>query len=1583
MEIPMAARLDELIAENEALKRDVEAQKEAMASLRREQGHLRLIADHAADIIWTMSLDLKITFGSPSFERILGYRPEDVLNLRLESFLTPSSLEKAMGVIAEELTKEQQNGPDPNRSRTLEMEIFRKDGTLVWVEAQAAFIRGSDGTPLGIFGISRDITERKRTEERLRRLNRMLTMLGDCNQAIVRATEEAALLREICHIIVSRGGYAIALIGYPLHDEAKTLNLVAWSGVEEKEIASVPGTWGKGENGCGPAATAIRTGKPCPIKDLLGCPDLVLGREKMMAAGLRSAIGLPLLAGNETLGAVSIFSRELEVFDEEEVRLLNEIAGDLSFGIAALRMRHARERAEATLRESEEKFRRLVENLGKEYFFYQHDVRGVFTYLSPSITAMLGYSREEVLTHYSEYLTDNPINQEVEHHTNLSIQGVPQPPYEVEIFHKDKRRRWLEVTEIPIRGSDGKVAAIDGIARDITERRRAEEALANSERRFRSLIENAPDIISLVAADGTLLYQSPSLHVVTGWKPEEWVGRSGFEFIHPEDQQTLAPVLADLAQRPGETLAGIRYRVRCKDGGYRILEGVARNLLEDAAVQGIVVNARDITERVQAEEALRINETQLSNALKMARAGHWEYDVGSDTFTFNDNFYRIFRTTADKVGGFRMSSADYARKFCHPDDMALVGKEVEAAIQATDPDFSRQLEHRIIYADGEVGHIAVRFFIIKDKEGRTVRTFGVNQDITERKLADQALRDSEARYRSFAQTFPGIAFRVGKDMTTIFVHGSVKEITGYSEGDVAADRPTLFETLAPEDQRAILEEDLPLVMDTGGTFERDARLVRKDGRIRWVHFMVRVLLDTSDKFLYAQGTLYDITKRKLAEAELKNAHDEIHRKSEALLQLNRELENARHLQRAMLDNIPDMAWMKDSKSRYIAANEALGLMCAVSPDKIAGKTDLDLWPPDLAQKYRSDDLDVVHSRARKRIEEPIEDSKGNRTWIETVKTPVMDENHKVIGTVGIARDVTERKTKEDMIKRHVEMLSALNALLGLMTTDMPLEKMLEKALDTLLEVSFLALESKGVFFLAEDNPPRLVMKAQKRLSPVLLEKCATVRYGQCLCGRVAQTNAIVFSSSLDDRHEVTYDGIANHGHYCVPIKSGESQLLGVLTLYIQEGHEYQTWEENFLLSVGRVLAGMIERKTKDEAIAQARDFYLTLFDDFPALIWRSRRDLKCDYCNRTWLNFTGRSLAEELGDGWLQNVHEEERETYVSTFQEAFCSRKPVEAEFRLRRYDGEYRTLLAIGRPYANLDGTFGGYLTSCFDVSERKHLERELLHAQKMDSIGRLASGIAHEINTPVQFVSDSIYFLKDSCKSTADLMAKYETLKDSAARSGYETDLVEEIDRTIEDTDIPYVKEQVPLAFDRALEGVSRVTDIVRAMREFAHPDRKNKVEADLIKAIHNTLVVARNEYKYVADAETDLEELPPVECHIGDINQVLLNLIVNAAHAIADGVGNSGKKGLIRIIAKRDGDDVVIAIKDSGCGIPQEIRGKIFEPFFTTKELGRGTGQGLAIAYSIVVEKHGGALTFESEVGKGTTFYIRLPILSSPP
>ncbi len=311
-------------------------------------------------------------------------------------------------------------------------------------------------------------------------------------------------------------------------------------------------------------------------------------------------------------------------------------------------------------------------------------------------------------------------------------------------------------------------------------------------------------------------------------------------------------------------------------------------------------------------------------------------------------------------------------------------------------------------------------------------------------------------------------------------------------------------------------------------------------------------------------------------------------------------------------------------------------------------------------------------------------------------------------------------------------------------------------------------------------------------------------------------------------------------------------------------------------------------------------------------------------------------------------------------------------------RKDGQRIPVLGTYSPIRDGSGTVVSACSIAVDITERKLLERQLAQAQKMESIGQLAAGIAHEINTPIQYVGDNIRFLRDAFARLEELFQGYDRLL--AGLRSQSSEAVTDLDALAKTTRLSYLRAEIPKSIEDSLDGTGRVAEIVRAIKEFSHPGAVEKTPLDINRAIESTVLVSRNEWKYVADLNTELDaNLPPVLCVPGEFNQVILNLIVNAAHAIADVVADQpGTKGTITVSTERDGDWAEIRVGDTGTGIPDQARSSIFNPFFTTKEVGKGTGQGLAIAYSVIVQKHGGTISFETRMGVGTTFLIRLPI-----
>ncbi|MGA2928429.1 MAG: PAS domain S-box protein, partial [Solirubrobacteraceae bacterium] len=406
------------------------------------------------------------------------------------------------------------------------------------------------------------------------------------------------------------------------------------------------------------------------------------------------------------------------------------------------------------------------------------------------------------------------------------------------------------------------------------------------------------------------------------------------------------------------------------------------------------------------------------------------------------------------------------------------------------------------------------------------------------------------------------------------------------------------------------------------------------------------------------------------------------------------------------------------------------------------------------------------------------------------------------------------------------------------------------------------------------------------------------------------------------------------------------------------------------------------RRRAEQALRESEERWRTLLAHAQEIVMLVGSDRLIEYTSPSIERWLGYRPEEATAAEFTFQSHPDDSPALQRAFDEVGPS-APFRLGHRVRHKDGSWHSLESTLVCLRD-DPAIGGVLITSTDVTERVALERERERldlqrrvSQRLEAVGQLAAGVAHEINTPLQFVSDSMTFVREAIDELLTLIGLYRELLYTDAQIG-----LSERRRTMleaeDQADIEYLLDRIPSAFQRTMDGIARVTSIVQAMKRFSHPASSEMAPADLNDAIETTLVVCRNEYKYVADVESRLGELPLVNCNIGEFNQVLLNLIINAAQAIEEGLAGCAGRGTITISTRVDGDTVVIEVADDGPGIPPEHLDRIYEPFFTTKEVGKGSGQGLALARTIVVEQHKGSLECASAPGEGTKFTVRLPL-----
>ena len=556
-----------------------------------------------------------------------------------------------------------------------------------------------------------------------------------------------------------------------------------------------------------------------------------------------------------------------------------------------------------------------------------------------------------------------------------------------------------QILKFPVPLANGRTG-VGSFVRDVTARRQAEEILRQSEEKFAKVFQTSPYAVLLThAEDGRFLDANDAFVALFGHAKAALLADSTLGiglWANPEDRAAVVAAL-----RRGETVANREFRFRAKDG--RELVGLfSTQSIQIGATTCLLSSINDITERQRAAERLRESEARLSTALDMARAGYWEYDVAADAFTFDDNFYRIYKTTAAQAGGYRMSSADYARRFCHPDDAPLVAREIEAALASADPGYSRQIEHRIRCGDGSVGHVAVRFFVVKDAQGRTVKTYGVNQNVTERKQAEDKLRASLERLQDVAANVPGAIYQlqIGRTgaLEVPFMSSGCEALfeRSVAEMDFAG---LLFDHMHLGD-RALFEHSLAAAAQKMERWNLEFRIAAPDGRTKWLRASANPRKLAGGGILW-NGVLLDITRLKQAE--------EARRESEERLQL-------------LVKNSSDVIAVIDAAGRLRYVSPAEEPFSGFHAEELVGKTIRDVvHPEDLDATLRAFQAAIAQPEKSHRVE--CRHVHKTRGWIpvEIVGQNFLDEPA-VQGVIVSVRDVSERRQAEEEMSRQLAEL---------------------------------------------------------------------------------------------------------------------------------------------------------------------------------------------------------------------------------------------------------------------------------------------------------------------------------------------------------------------------------------------------------------------------------------------------------------------------------------------------------------------------------------------------------------------------------
>lgn len=861
----------------------------------------------------------------------------------------------------------------------------------------------------------------------------------------------------------------------------------------------------------------------------------------------------------------------------------------------------------------------------------------------------------------------------------------------------------------------------------------------------------------------------------------------------------------------------------------------------------------------------------------------------------------------------------------------------------------------------------------------------------ERRTRD--LRRSEERFRSLVENANDVIYALSPEGVFTYISPNAREILGHAPEEMV-DRS--IADYAHPDDLAACEAFVHRVISTG---EKQAgveyRVRCGDGTWRWHTSNAAALKDQHGNAVSYIGISRDITERRLAQEELQMRS--------WFLQM-------------LIDEIPSGIFWKSADGVYQGCNKTLCEWLGRSSDEIIGHTGHDLYPKELADVYQAADNRLLQQPAREQYEYRLQHSDGSERHALFQKASYAGCGGKVDGLVGVVTDITERKKAEEEreqlvhdLGERVKELRCLHALAELLWRDESLEDMLTKAV-TLLPPAW---------HYPELTRARIRFEGREYVSEPFEDtewrQTSDITVGSGVLGTV-EVYYLEQRRELDEgpflkEERFLLDNVARAIGQRIDRKQADERLAAT-AYHLTEFNHLQ----DDLLGPGEVSEKL--NKITDGAVRIFGADFCRIWITKPGDLCESgclhnqpeqdrHRCVDRDRClhlkasSGRYTHLDGpvhrrvpfgcykigtlaagedhRLLTNEVASDPRIHNHEWASELGLASF-----------AGYPLRPPGGETLGVMALFSKRvitADDDALLGSLAHTATLViqganahEEHRLLQAQLAQSQRLESVGQLASGIAHEINTPAQFVSDNTRFLQKAFPKLQQIMTVHGKLLEAIRTGPVASELLAEAEEITRKAKIDFLLEQVPEAIADSLEGLERVTNIVRAMKDFSHPGQQEMCAADLNHAIKSTITVARNEWKYVADMEMDLDpSLPPVPCSLGDFNQVILNLVVNAAHAIADVVGDGGDgKGTITVSTRNDGDHVEVRVHDTGTGIPQENRHRIFEHFFTTKQVGKGTGQGLAIARSVIVDKHGGQIAFETETGKGTTFIIRLPV-----
>ncbi len=1053
---------------------------------------------------------------------------------------------------------------------------------------------------------------------------------------------------------------------------------------------------------------------------------------------------------------------------------------------------------------------------------------------------------------------------------------------------------------------------------------------------YQTILNTVKEGLIVIDRSNNVTFANRAATEMLGYRVEAFLGRQAHRLWHHSYGDGAAfPLNACPIHRAcqhGEPWEGIDVFWR-SDGTAITVDVSAAPMRHNGDAGALVVRFRDISARVKLQEKLRTSETAFEALFNNLPVGVYRTSVDGKILMANsalldmlgyESLAELATVNLETANIMGYSRAEFRARMKR--DGEIVGLESEWRRKDGTPVCLRE---------------SVR--AVKDGEGNIVYFEGVLENVTRQREDAMRLAQEESRFRAISQTASDAIIMAGAENTVVFWNNAAEKMFGYTAEEISAQPLSI---IIPEHLKAQHHERFTAVAtgDPGRIIGKVVEVVarHKDG----TEFPVELSLAkwTSGDEVFFIGILRDISRRK-------------------------ELEKMRRQYEFIVNTSNQMMTFVDAEHRFTAVSDAYCRAHRKSREDLVGKTVAEVWGDGAYRAGIKPNLDRAFAGQMFHFHGWVNLAAYGQRYVKVTYSPYRNHRNEVSHVVVVTQDLTDFKQTQDALERNIRETELAYRQAKTFAESLQKEvaerKRMEQTLAQLLNQTNQLLASIPLILVgiqADGTISHWNEPAEKTFG---LSASAVVGKAFCECKIAWRWQRIESAINVCKANQQALK--LEEVEYVRP--SGEQGLLNI-TL--------SPFRNDISAEVGVLL--LADDITEHREALEAQRMLETVVRQADESVVVTDTDGCIQYVNPAFERITGYTAAEVMGKTPRVLKSGRQSDELYRELWATITAGKVWRGRLVNKRKDGSLYTEDASISPIFDERKNIISFVGVKHDVSRELQLEAQRNQAQKMEAIGQLAAGIAHEINTPTQFIGDNIGFLQTAFQRLNRIIDAYQSLVQAVETMPDVADTVRDVREIEKSMKLAFLRDEIPYAIEEAEEGVERVANIVNAMKDFSHPNVREKIPTDLNRIIQSTITVSRNEWKYVAEMVTDFDpDLPLVPCLPGEINQAILNIIVNAAHAIGDVIDREAdEKGRITVTTRRVDDWAEIRIADTGTGIPPEHQPHIFDLFYTTKDVGVGTGQGLAITYHIIVEKHRGTLHFETAENEGTIFIIRLPL-----